>query len=165
MPPRRVHFSKASLKAVQARADADPLFRSAAEEALHEAQKVRVVAGSLNWYCWSGCELCSLPHILVAHQAYSPYTRCPSGASIITYDGRAFSGGCVESAAYNPSLSPFHSAYIEGVTGGTGFEQIKEVVLVELKGAPVSHKNNIKLLLRAVSPQASLTVLHLEWDK
>lgn len=71
----------------------------------------------------------------------------------------------MESAAYNPSLTPFHSAYIDAVTGGMGFEQVKEVVLVELKGASVSHKNNIKLLLRAVAPQASLTVLNLEWDQ
>lgn len=44
-------------------------------------------------------------------------------------------------------------------------KQIREVVLTEVKGVPVSHKSNVKLLLKAVAPQAELTVLSLEWDR
>eukprot|EP00798_Chlamydomonas_sp_ICE-L_P025977 gene25977-11663_t len=65
------------------------LFERAAEEALDEAKK-----------------------------SYSPYSRCPSGVAIITHAGDVHSGGYIESAAYNPSLSPFHAAVIAAFVGG-----------------------------------------------
>ncbi|GAX75082.1 hypothetical protein CEUSTIGMA_g2526.t1 [Chlamydomonas eustigma] len=131
----KVLYSKPTLKLLEERNE-DTVFLSAAQAALKEAQK-----------------------------SYTPYTHSPSGASIITDGGHVFSGGYMESAAYNPSLSPFHAAYIHAVTGGmTGFSQIREVVLAEVKqGSAVYHKNNIKLLLKAVAPQANITVLNLQY--
>lgn len=75
-----------------------------------------------------------------------------------------YSGGCIESAAYNPSISPFHSAYINAVASSSEMDlsKISEVVLVEVKGAPVSHRSNTKLLLRSVAPDAKLTLLPLQ---
>ena len=76
-----------------------------------------------------------------------------------------FGGGCIESAAYNPSISPFHAAYINAVASSGGDmdpSEIQEVVLAEIKGAPVVHRNNVKLLLRAVAPNAKLTLLPLQ---
>ena len=40
--------------------------------------------------------------------------------------------------------------------------QIGEAVLVELPGCSVQHEDTTRLALRAISPEASLTVLHLE---
>ncbi|GFR47539.1 hypothetical protein Agub_g9261 [Astrephomene gubernaculifera] len=96
-------------------------------------------------------------------QCYAPYTRCHSGASLITAGGRVFAGGYIESAAYNPSLSPFHCAVVDAITsyGITAYDQIAEVVLAERPGAPVQHAANIRLLLAAVAPAARLTVLPL----
>ncbi|KAG2436574.1 hypothetical protein HYH02_011511 [Chlamydomonas schloesseri] len=102
-----------------------------------------------------------------AQKCYAPYTRCHSGAAIITTTtsgggGGVHSGGYIESAAYNPSLSPFHAAVVAAVTAGGlpgGYEQIREVVLAERPGAPVQHAANIRLLLAAVAPGAALTVL------
>ncbi|KAG1668590.1 hypothetical protein FOA52_007325 [Chlamydomonas sp. UWO 241] len=103
--------------------------------------------------------------LVAAKTAYSPYTHCPSGAAIISSAGQVFSGGSIESAAYNPSLSPFHAAYINGVTKGlSGFSDIAEVVLAEVKGAKVSHRANVRALLRAVAPKAKFTVLPLRHD-
>ncbi|EFJ49738.1 cytidine deaminase [Volvox carteri f. nagariensis] len=51
-----------------------------------------------------------------ARQCYAPYTKCHSGAAVVTRSGQVFSGGYIESAAYNPSLSPFHSAVVDAVT-------------------------------------------------
>ena len=63
--------------------------------------------------------------LLPITQSYSPYTRCPSGAAIITKAGEVHSGGYIESAAYNPSLSPFHSAAIAAFAGGMeSFEEV-----------------------------------------
>ena len=77
-----------------------------------------------------------------------------------------FGGGCIESAAYNPSISPFHAAYINAVasSGNMDPSEIQEVVLAEVKGAPVIHRNNVKLLLRAVAPNAKLTLLPLQMN-
>jgi hypothetical protein len=39
--------------------------------------------------------------------------------------------------------------------------QIVEVVLAEVRGAPVSHRANIRLLMQSIAPRARLTVLPL----
>ena len=51
-------------------------------------------------------------------QSYCPYTRCASGVAFVTAGGQLFSGGYLESAAYNPSLPPFQAAVVNAVTGG-----------------------------------------------
>ncbi|GIL75256.1 hypothetical protein Vretimale_7918 [Volvox reticuliferus] len=101
-----------------------------------------------------------------ARQCYAPYTRCHSGAALITTSGQVFSGGYIESAAYNPSLSPFHGAVVDAVThfGLPTYDQIREVVLAERPGAPVQHADNIRLLLDRIAPAAKLTVLPLVSD-
>lgn len=50
--------------------------------------------------------------------SYSPYSRCPAGVAIVTAEGDVYSGGYVESAAYNPSLPPLQTAIIDAVIGG-----------------------------------------------
>ncbi|GLC36867.1 hypothetical protein PLESTB_000184200 [Pleodorina starrii] len=129
----RVEWHPDADAALATRAD-EPEFQRAAAEALTEAR------------------LC-----------YAPYTRCHSGASLITVGGQVFSGGYIESAAYNPSLSPFHSAVVDAVAheGMPSFDQIREVVLAERPGAPVQHQANVRLLLSCVAPKARLTVLPL----
>ncbi|KXZ49237.1 hypothetical protein GPECTOR_22g829 [Gonium pectorale] len=102
-----------------------------------------------------------------ARQCYAPYTRCHSGAAIISSSGQVFSGGYIESAAYNPSMSPFHSAVVDAVTkyGLPSYDQVQEVVLAELPGANVQHAANIRLLLSSVAPAARLTVLPLAAER
>lgn len=51
-------------------------------------------------------------------QSYSPYSKCPAGAAIITSDGDVYSGPYVESAAYNPSIPPLQTAIIDAVIDG-----------------------------------------------
>lgn len=56
--------------------------------------------------------------------SYAPYSRCPAGVAIVTAGGDVYSGGYVESAAYNPSLPPLQTAIIDAVIGGfAGQEQ------------------------------------------
>lgn len=73
-----------------------------------------------------------LPHALVEApccrvvQCYCPYTRCASGVAIITAGGQLFSGGYLESAAFNPSLPPFQAAVVSAVTGGMpAYDQVR----------------------------------------
>lgn len=49
--------------------------------------------------------------------SYAPYSRCPAGVAIITADGGVYSGGYIESAAYNPSLPPLQTAIVDAVIG------------------------------------------------
>ena len=51
-------------------------------------------------------------------QSYCPYTLCASGVTLITCSGQLFSGGYLESAAFNPSLPPFQAAIVSAVAGG-----------------------------------------------
>ena len=52
--------------------------------------------------------------------SYSPYSRCPAGLAIVTQGGGVYSGGYVESAAYNPSLPPLQTAIVDAVIGAHG---------------------------------------------
>lgn len=53
-----------------------------------------------------------------AVRSYSPYSRCPAGAAIVTAAGEVYSGGYMESAAYNPSIPPLQTAIIDAVIDG-----------------------------------------------
>ncbi len=60
-------------------------------------------------------------------QSYSPYTKSPSGAAIITKEGKVYAGPYVESAAFNPSLTPFHAAWVAAVVDHiSGFDQVPD---------------------------------------
>ena len=46
-----------------------------------------------------------------ARDCYTPYTRCPAGMAVITEAG-IYSGGVIESCAYNPTINPLQAACI-----------------------------------------------------
>lgn len=47
-----------------------------------------------------------------ANLAYAPYSSSPAGLALTTSSARVFSGRSVESAAYNPTMSPLHAALV-----------------------------------------------------
>lgn len=99
-----------------------------------------------------------------ARRSYSPYSRCPAGAAIVTEAGEVYSGGYVESAAYNPSLPPLQTAIIDAVLDGMPcYTGVKHVVLVELEGGPVQHAPTARVVLEQIAPRAELTVLQAQW--
>ena len=53
-----------------------------------------------------------------ANSSYAQYSQCPSGICISDHEGNLYSGGLVESAAYNPTVSPLHAALVNGLTNG-----------------------------------------------
>ncbi|KAL4426361.1 hypothetical protein ABPG77_004655 [Micractinium sp. CCAP 211/92] len=96
--------------------------------------------------------------------SYSPYSRCPAGVAIVTAEGDVYSGGYVESAAYNPSLPPLQTAIIDAVIDGMpSYTAAREVVLVELAAGAVQHALTTRVALQQIAPQAKLTVLQAEW--
>lgn len=96
-----------------------------------------------------------------ANSAYAPYSGCPSGMALATSKGRTYGGSYMESAAYNPSLSPLQSAIISFVTqDGGGYEDIVQAVLVETSGAKVQHAATVQLALQKIAPKCSFHVCH-----
>ena len=122
-----------------------------------------------------------------ARACYCPYSQCPAGVSVITGSGAIYSGGYIESAAYNPSLPPLQMAIIEGVTDGMPHYtevslsaqsplsavckltspalllQVTEVVLAEKKDVQVQHADSTRTLLRQIAGEhARLTILTVQ---
>ena len=103
-----------------------------------------------------------------AELAYAPYSSSPAGLSLLTSSGEIFSGRAVESAAYNPTRSPLHSALISAVGsdglkscdefGGDGWSDIIAAVLIEDPKAPVQYEGLVKLMLGVIAPGARLHV-------
>lgn len=96
-------------------------------------------------------------------QAYCPYSLCPSGVALITDSGGVYSGGYIESCAYNPSLPPLQAAIVDAVVDHMPcFTHVREVVLVERAGAAILQERSVRHMLEDIAPDAKLTVLHAE---
>lgn len=103
-----------------------------------------------------------------ARRSYAPYSHCPAGIAIVTQEEgpRVYSGGYIESAAYNPSMPPLQTAIIDAVIDGMPcYTGISDVVLVELRGGPVQHAPTTKVILEQIAPQARLMVLQADWEE
>lgn len=94
-----------------------------------------------------------------ARAAHAPYSGCPSGFAVADGEGRVHAGGCLESAAYNPTLGPVQTAIIAMVAAGGGpAGDVVAAALVEKDGAVVAQEAMARIFLAAVAPQASLHV-------
>jgi cytidine deaminase len=123
-----------------ASATADRIFR------LPAAVKDRTVAGAL----------------MAAEKSYAPYTRNFAGCGLQTSTGEIFKGRCVESAAFNPSLTALHSAILCLNMATFEAEQtVQRVVLVE-KPTKVSQRRAAELLLESWAPQIDLEYYEIE---
>ncbi len=90
-----------------------------------------------------------------AQQAYSPYSRSPSGVAIETSTGRIFAGSYIENAAFNPSLPPLQAAlagYFAAGKPGT----IKRAVLFEGAKNAISQRVTTEATLAAFAADAHL---------
>jgi cytidine deaminase len=107
-----------------------------------------------------------------ANVAYAPYSQSPAGLVLVTKTGQAFPGRAVESAAYNPTMSPLHVSLCAAVStgdlgntsdkGGGGWSRLKTCVLVELPNAPVQYAETTRMILKAIAPHVEVTVVHCE---
>lgn len=91
-----------------------------------------------------------------ANSSHAPYSKCPSGIALMTTKGKICTGFYIESAAFNPSLSPLQAAIVAFICqDGGNYEDIVHAVLVEKKGAVVQQGDTIKLALQKISPKCS----------
>ena len=91
-----------------------------------------------------------------ANSSHAPYSKCPSGIALMTTKGKIYTGFYIESAAFNPSLSPLQEAIVAfHCQNGENHEYIVLVVLVEKEGDVVQQSDTIKLALQKISPKCS----------
>ena len=88
--------------------------------------------------------------------AYTPYTRSPSGVSLLTSNGRVFSGSYIENAAFNPSLPPLETALAGYFAAGQKGGQIERAVLLEKEKPGISHETTTRSALAVLAPSVRL---------
>jgi cytidine deaminase len=101
-----------------------------------------------------------------ANSAYAPYSSSPAGLVLADANGELHSGRSVESAAYNPTMSPLHVALVAAVgsaglgdKNGGGWDSIVSATLVEIADAPVQYAGTVALILKTIAPRAALRVV------
>ena len=104
-----------------------------------------------------------------ANKAYAPYSDSPAGLALVDSDGVVHTGRSVESAAYNPTMSPLHAALVAAVgsagmgdANGGEWRRIESATLVEINGAPVQYAGTVALILSTIAPRAKLNVIACE---
>lgn len=104
-----------------------------------------------------------------ANAAYAPYSASPAGLVLVDSDGVVHAGRSVESAAYNPTMSPLHTALVAAVgsagmgdANGGEWRRIESATLVEMNGAPVRYAGTAALILETIAPRARLRVIACE---
>ena len=104
-----------------------------------------------------------------ANAAYAPYSDSPAGLALVDSDGIVHTGRSVESAAYNPTMSPLHAALVAAVgsagmgdANGGEWRRIESATLVEIRGAPVQYAGTAALILETIAPRARLKVVACE---
>jgi cytidine deaminase len=91
-----------------------------------------------------------------ARRSYAPYSSNAAGCVLQTKNGRMYAGRYAENAAFNPSLSPLHTAVICMNMGNLESDRsITRAVLVE-KPATISQRTNCEILLQTVAPNVKL---------
>lgn len=91
-------------------------------------------------------------------QSYSPYTHSPSAVLLKAPQGINIVGVYIESAAYNPSLSPLLSALDRLRYQESDFSCIKEAILFEKIDAKISQRTHVESLLGIIAPEANFTM-------
>jgi cytidine deaminase len=97
-----------------------------------------------------------LAALSAAEASHAPYTGNLAGCAIRTADEGVVSGRYVESAAYNPSVSPFHAAVLRlNLMTLKQTHAIQRVVLVE-KPTRIRQKDLVKMLSKTRAPGIEL---------
>ena len=91
-----------------------------------------------------------------AERTYAPYTHNSAGCTIQVSDQKIYTGSYVETAAFNPSLSPLHTAIIRMNMDGLATDgNITRAILVE-KPTTISQRGVSELLLDSLAPDIRL---------
>ena len=93
-------------------------------------------------------------------RAHAPYSNAPSAVALRLRDGRLIGAGCVESVAFNPSITALQAALVELAAARVEPEGVVEGWLARTDGGIVDPEPGFRALLGAVAPTASAHVVH-----
>lgn len=92
-------------------------------------------------------------------RAHAPYSGAPSAVVVRLDDGQLHSAACVESVAFNPSVSALQAALVEVAAARAEPSEIVAAWLGRAADGPVDPEPGFRALLRAVAPAAEATVV------
>lgn len=93
--------------------------------------------------------------------SYAPYSKCYSGVSIQTKDGRNFTGSYIENAAFNPAIAPLTAALVQLVAANVSYDDIISIVLAEAESCQIKQEFATYSVLMSINPQARLDIISL----
>jgi cytidine deaminase len=91
-----------------------------------------------------------------AGKSYAPYTKALAGVAILSLSKVVYTGSYIESAAYNPSLSPLQAALVGLIMSGEKLSNVYSAVLVEMEKAPISQMSATQAVLDSIAPEARM---------
>lgn len=97
-------------------------------------------------------------------RAHAPYSGAPSAVVLRLRDGRTVGAGCVESVAFNPSISALQAALVELAAARSEPLEIAEGWLALTEGGSVDPEPGFRALLGAVAPDAGAQVARWRVD-
>jgi cytidine deaminase len=97
-------------------------------------------------------------------RAHAPYSGAPSAVVLGLPDALAIGAGCVESVAFNPSISALQAALVELAAARVDPSTITEGWLAKVDGGAVDPEPGFRALLGAVAPEASANVVRWRVD-
>ena len=91
-----------------------------------------------------------------ANLSYAPYSHNLAGSAIKTSNNKIYAGRYVENAAFNPTLSPLHTAII--CMNMDSFDSDIKIIRAALVERPtsISQRSVCELLLQTVAPEVNL---------
>lgn len=95
-------------------------------------------------------------------RAHAPYSRAPSAVVVRLRDGRLLSAGCVESVAFNPTITALQATLVEVLAARSEPGAVVEAWLGRTSGGPVDPEPGFRALLQAVAPGARASVF--DWN-
>jgi cytidine deaminase len=103
-----------------------------------------------------------LEALSAARRSYAPYTHNLAGCAIQGSDAKSYIGRYAENAAFNPSLSPLHTAIIRmNMDNLPSWNSITRAVMVE-QPTTINQRGVCELLLGTLAPEVELEYFEAE---
>lgn len=87
-------------------------------------------------------------------RAYSPYSKFPVGAAVVTIDRRIFSGCNVENASYGLTMCAERNAVFQAVS--KGHKHIRAIVIVTPTDEPTSPCGACRQVINEFAPECDV---------
>jgi cytidine deaminase len=93
-------------------------------------------------------------------RAHAPYSGAPSAVAVRLRDGRIAAASCVESVAFNPSISALQAVLVDLAAARIDPVEIEEAWLVRTSGGSVDPRVGFVSVLGNVAPDVRMHALH-----